>query len=218
MAPELLVVPEVELDLEQLWTTPAACRPARLRRSTDAAPPRLATSIAVWFDDTCLTVLFSATDDHVVATHLEHDAPLYEEDVFEVFLAPQSLERYFEIEVSPLGTLFDAVIDSPDGVRSTMKADRGWTCEGLTAAVRKVTESNGEQSIDTLVRIPFASLGRERPARGELWRANFFRIDRHPHYADEFSAWQPTLRTPPDFHVASFFGALRFETRGSSFA
>ena len=40
-----------------------------------------------------------------------------------------------------------------------------------------------------------------------LWRANFYRIDRGER--DEYSAWRPTLRSPPDFHVPARFGSLR---------
>jgi hypothetical protein len=210
MSAETLLVPRAELDMEEPWATPAACTPVRLRRATDAAAPRLATSLAVWFDDDYLTVLFSASDDHVNATLMEHDAPLYEQDVVEIFLAPEAPTRYFEIEVSPRGTVFDARIDSPDGMRATMRVDRSWTCEGLVAAVRRVTESNGATSIDTVVRIPFFALERSVPGSGETWRGNFFRIDRHPQRGDEFSAWQPTWKVPADFHVVAAFGALKF--------
>ena len=210
ITPETLVIPRGAFDIEDPWSAPAACNPVRLRRSTDGAPPRLATSVAAWFDAEYLNVLFSGGDDHIEASHLVHDAPLYEEDVVEVFLSPEETTRYFELEVSPRGTIFDARITSPDGERATMHVDRAWTCEGLIATVRKVTESNGASTVDTLLRIPFASLHRETPKDGETWRANFFRIDRHDGHGDEFSAWQPTLRNPADFHVPAAFGALRF--------
>jgi Carbohydrate-binding family 9 len=207
---ESLIVPRAELDIEEPWATPAVCTPVRLRRVVDAAAPRLSTSLAVWYDDEFLDVLFSSSDDHIESTHLEHDAPLYTEDVVEVFLAPGEAGRYFEIEVSPRGTVFDARIDSPDGVRATMRADPDWDCQGLMAAVRRVTESSGAMSVDTVVRIPFAGLARPRPVQGEAWRANFFRIDRHPRLGDEYSAWQPTWKVPPDFHVVAAFGRLEF--------
>jgi hypothetical protein len=211
---EMLDIPRAVFDAEEPWSVPASApegfAPVRLRRATDAGTPRLATSIAVWFDDEYLTVLFSAADDHLEATLYEHDAPLYEQDVVEVFLAPDGLTRYFELEVSPRGTTFDALIESPHGVRDGLRADRGWTCEGMWAAVRSMTESDGATTIDTVIRIPFAGLGRAAPEDGETWRGNFFRIDRHPQQGDEFSAWQPTLREPADFHVAAAFGRLRF--------
>jgi hypothetical protein len=207
---EILVVPRAAFDVDDPWATPAGCSPVRLRRATDAAAPRLATSVTVWYDDECLTILYSASDDHIRATYYAHDDPLYEQDVVEAFLAPDGLRRYFEIEVSPHGVVFDATIDSPNGTRDGMRADAAWTCEGLFVALRKVVESSGVMSVDTVVRIPFPSLERTTPADGETWRGNFFRIDRHPEHGDEFSAWQPTMKTPADFHVAAAFGALRF--------
>src|SRR5258705_10452823 len=144
MNAETLLVPRAPFDMEEPWATPAACTPVRLRRATDAAAPRLATSVAAWFDDEFLTVLFSSSDDHIEATFNEHDAPLYEQDVVELFLAPATPERYFEIEVSPRGTIFDAAIDSPDGVRATMRVDRDWNCEGLIAAVRRGGGGSGD--------------------------------------------------------------------------
>ncbi len=124
----------------------------------------------------------------------------------EIFVAPVGLTPYFEIEVSPLGTTFDARIDSPDGVRATMRADLAWTCDALFAAVRRTP-----QSFDVVMRFPFASLGASPPRPGEVWRANLFRIDRHPAHGSEFSAWQPTNRQPADFHAAAAFGMLVFE-------
>lgn len=207
---EILDVPRAAFDFEEPWSTPPECTPVRLRRSTDGSTPRLATTIVLFYDDDFLTVLFSATDDHVAATHLAHDAPLYEQDVVELFLAPREPLKYYEIEISPVATLFDARIDSPDGERATMSVDRDWTCEGLFAGVCKITESDGSMCLDVVVRVPFAGLGLGSPAAGETWRANFFRIDRHPRHGDEYSAWRPTFRDPADFHVTSAFGTLRF--------
>jgi hypothetical protein len=207
---ETLVVPRAPFDMEEPWATPAACSPVRLRCAEDAAAPRLSTSVAAWFDEEYVTFLFSASDDHIQATYHQHDEPLYEQDVFEVFLAPETLARYYELEVSPVGTVFDAAIDSPTGVRSGMHVDRDWNCDGLVVAIRKVFESDGTMTMDTLVRVPFRGLGRGTPVDGETWRGNFYRIDRHPEAGDEFSAWQPTMRKPADFHVASAFGTLRF--------
>lgn len=210
MSSDTLVVARAEFSIEEPWATPAASDPVRLRCATDGSAPVLSTSVAVFYDDDCLSILFSAADDQVLAQHLEHDAPLYEEDVVEVFLAPATIREYFEIEVSPQGTIFDARISSPDGVRKTMKTDLAWTCEGLMAAVRREIESNGTTTIDTILRVPFRALGRTTPVRGEEWRVNFFRIDRHEVRGDEYSAWQPTMKKPADFHVPAAFGVLRF--------
>jgi len=207
---EIIAVPHAPFDGEEPWSAPPRCTPVRLRRATDGTTPRLATSVAVWFDEEYLTVLFSASDDHIEASYLDHDASLYEQDVVEVFLGSDDPTRYVELEANPRGTMFDALIDSPHGVREGLRADRSWTCEGLWTAVRIESESSGMMSVDIVIRIPFAGLGRTVPVDGETWRANFFRIDRHPEQGDEFSAWQPTMKEPADFHVAAAFGSLRF--------
>lgn len=208
---ETLAVPRAAFEMDDPWATPAECSPVRLRRATDAAAPRLATSVAAWYDDEYLSVLYSATDDHIRATYHRHDEPLYEQDVVEVFLAPNGLTKYFEIEINPHGAVFDAVIESPKGTREGMVTDVTWTCEGLFVALRKVFESSGAMTVDTLARIPFRALERSTPGAGEAWRGNFFRIDRHPEQGDEFSAWQPTHKKPADFHVAAVFGVLKFK-------
>ena len=207
---ETLAVRRAAHSVEDPWQPPANAEAVRLVRATDGAAPRLATTVFAWYDEEALSILFAAADDHVVANYTAHDDPLYEEDVVEVFLAPSRLTEYYELEVSPLGILFDARLESPDGVRATMTTDLAWTCEGLVAPVRKVVDAGGAMTLDTLLRIPFASLAVAVPSPGDTWRANFFRIDRHPD-GDELTAWQPTLKTPPDFHVAAAFGTLQFE-------
>ena len=200
-----LVVPFAHFTIEEPWNVPEVCDSVELRRATDGGAARQRTSAALYFDDEMLTVVFAGVDDRVVATLLEHDAPLWQEDVVEVFLSPSRIEEYFEIEVNPLGTTFDARIESPDGIRATMKTDLAWTCEGLFAGIRR----DGE-AFAVVIRIPFASLGRETPNDGEAWRGNLFRIDRDPTAGDDFLAWQPTRRTPADFHVPAAFGTLLF--------
>jgi hypothetical protein len=201
----VLVVPRAEFSIEEPWDVPSACEMVSPRLAVDGGAPRLQTSVAAYYDDDLLTIVFRCDDDEVVATYLGHDEPLWKEDAVEVFLAPSGLTPYFEIEVNPLGTTFDARIDSPDGVRATMTTDLGWTCAGLFAAVRR----DDLRALDIVIRLPFASLGAHAKS-GDEWGANFFRIDRSDAHGDDFSAWQPTLKSPPDFHVAAAFGALRF--------
>jgi len=195
-----MLVPRADFTFEDPWAIPPGCTPVALRRADDGAAPRLGTQLVLFHDRDCLTALFLGDDDGVAATFLRHDEPLWKEDVVELFLAPERPSRYFEIEVNPLGTTFDAAIDSPDLDRATMTTDLAWTCAGLFAAVRTTPKT-----LDVLVRVPFASLGAK--AEGE-WRANFYRIDRGT--PDEYSAWQPPMKSPPDFHVPRVFGGLSF--------
>lgn len=195
-------------DLEEPWRIPEGTATVPLVQSGNGSPCRLLSEFSAYHDDAVLYVVFRCADDHVVATMLEHDAPLWQEDVVEVFLAPDVLTRYYEIEVNPLGTTFDAVVESPNGERETMSIDTGWTCKGLRASIRRVTEGDVVM-VDTMLAIPFASVDRGAPVAGETWRANVFRIDRSPR-GDMFAAWSPTGKKPPDFHVAARFGTFRF--------
>ena len=212
MSADALSVVRGEFSMEDPWAMPAACDPVRLRLATDGAAPRLATTVCTYYDDEFITFVFSTADDHIVATMYGHDQPLYEEDVVEVFLAPRTPVEYYEIEVNPVGTTFDARIESPDGVRTTMRADLAWECDGLVAAVRKMGSARIHMTIDTVIRIPFASLGVSTPKSGDTWRANLFRVDRHPGEGDEYSAWRPTMKVPADFHVTDSFGRLIFKS------
>jgi hypothetical protein len=199
-----LSIPRAMFSIEDPWELPDGVAPVPLRRATDGSWPHMATSVAVWWDERYLNTLFAGDDDAVIASYFEHDEPLWQEDVVEIFAAPRSPKTYFEIEVNPLGTLFDALIDSPDGIRATMRADPGWTCDGLFAATRRTPHH-----FATIIRVPFEPLGGV-PARGDRWRGNFFRVDRHPTRGDEFSAWQPAMKVPPDFHVVAAFGEWLF--------
>jgi hypothetical protein len=163
--------------------------------------PRLGTAVRVAFRDGALLVRFDGRDDGTVATLIRRDDPLWTEDVYEVFLSsadPPAL--YFEFEVNPLGTLFDARVESPDLVRKTMRADPTWNLRGFSAKSRV---RPGRWS--AVLKIPLAELAGGGPIP-RRWRANFFRVDRGS--PDEFSAWSPTFTDPADFHAAARFGYL----------
>jgi hypothetical protein len=183
-----------------------------LRTSASGTRPRQSTTVALRWTGERLEVRFAAVDDDPWSTFTERDAPLWQEEVVEVFLAPGAADprRYVELEVSPRGVLFDAVVDNPDGVRATMRVDTGWDCPGL---VWRATPSSRGYQVD--LEIPLAAVAEACQApSGDVWRANFYRIDR-PRYGREaeFSAWSPTLADPPDFHRPERFGCLRLEPK-----
>jgi hypothetical protein len=179
-----------------------ALPPIRLTDARTGACPRLSTAVRVGLRGAKLCVRFDGRDDGVVATYRERDAPLWKEDVFEVFLAAEDPpRRYFEFEVNPLGALFDARVESPELSRVSMHVDTTWDCAGLEA---RVTCRPDRWS--ALLTIPLASLcDGLRPSH---FRANFFRIDRGA--IDEFTAWSPAGTDPADFHVPERFGVLRW--------
>lgn len=183
---------------ERLVTLP----PLFLRDAVTGSPPRLRTALRLGRRAGALCVRFDGRDDGLVATRTARDEPLWTEDVFEVFLAPggETPRVYFEIEVNPLGALYDARVSSPQGGRATMTVEAAWDCPGLEARV-----SRDARRWSATLRIPLEPLSGGEPP--PVWRANFFRIDRGA--LDAYSAWAPTFADPPDFHVPARFGVLR---------
>jgi hypothetical protein len=148
-----------------------------------------------------LRVLFHAEDTHAWATLTERDAPLYEEEVVEVFLDPTGdLASYFEIEVNPLNAVLDLVLRRN---RSGYAKDFAWRCEGLRTAVVKTDAAWSAE-----LAIPFRSLMAEPPKAGDCWRVNFCRIDRPPGVPRELTSWSPAGRA--NFHTPERFGTLQF--------
>jgi hypothetical protein len=178
---------------------------APLREATRGGTPRLATTVALRDDGERLHVELVAADPHPRATLAERDADLWTEEVVEVFLAPgaETPRAYCELELNPLGTVFDGRVDCPHGDRRGRTVDRSWTCAGLATRV----EIDARRALwRAQLAIPWTAVGpRPVPAR---WRLNIFRIDRPPGGEAEFSAWSPTFVLPADFHRPARFGFL----------
>jgi hypothetical protein len=168
------------------------------------------TALRAAHDGERLLVCFQCVDREAWGTYEGRNAPIYDEEVVEAFLAPGEDPRtYFELETSPRGAWFEARVESPYGRRATMRVDRDWRCEGWQRAVRLCADADGRHVWWCAEwAIPFAALGAPAPAPGARWRANFTRIDREG--KGQFSAWSPTLVDPPDFHRPDRFGWLVF--------
>jgi hypothetical protein len=178
-------------------------RPVELRDAVTGAAPQLRTAVRIAVRNGNLLVRFDGRDAGTVATLTRRDDSLWTEDVYEVFVTPADTPTiYFEIEINPLGALFDARVESPDLVRRTMRVDPSWNLPGLSGKSRV---RPGRWS--AVLKIPLAGLVDQNvTAMTRLWRANFFRVDRGS--PDEFSSWSPTWADPPDFHRAERFGLL----------
>jgi len=182
----------------ELWRTLPA---VAFREIVSGGEPGQGTSVRAAWDAEELRVLFHARDTDAWATLTARDAPLYDEEVVEVFLDPVGdLAGYFEIEVNPLNAVLDLVLRRN---RSGYAKDFSWRCEGLRTAVTKTaTDWSAELSI------PFRSLRDAPPRAGDRWRVNFCRIDRPPGAPRELTAWSPTGRA--SFHTPERFGILEF--------
>jgi len=170
------------------------------------ASPLSRSDVRVLWDDQAIHIRFDLEDLDIVATLTERDAPVWEEDVAEMFLKPYADETdYYEINVSPRGTLYDSWI-----VKRGARAHKVWS-RWNNPDIHVETEIRGTPN-DWTVRdegyvvqasIPFASLPSLRgrsPAPGDRWRMNLARYDYSVHLPEgrELSASSPL--TEVDFH------------------
>lgn len=196
---------------EKTWLT---SQPVKLVLATTGEPVARMTTVRMCWDDRNLYIGFECEDADIWGTVLNRDDPVFMEEVVEVFLAPGcDLAHYYEVNVSPRNTVFDAFIVNPDGWNPGEGTDFGWNCEGIRTAVLVDGTLDDRTDIDrgwsVEIAIPFSGLGRPTPRPGERWRINLFRIDLSPEPA-EFQAWSPTLVVPERFHVSRRFGTLFF--------
>jgi len=88
---------------EPCWQ--AAPRSPRFRDLITGEPTIHDTRAAVLWDDQYLYVGFWVEEPCVAATLTERDAPVWQENDVEVFIAGQ--DGYYEFEISPLGTVYE---------------------------------------------------------------------------------------------------------------
>jgi hypothetical protein len=179
------------------------------------APARVTTEVRVWYDDAALYLGWICDDADIQATLTGRDRRFWDEEVVEFFVTPGPLDRYFELQWNPLGGTFDAIIANQiagDGPSQGMKGDWSFTASHMTFAARvdgSVQKSDDRDSRWTVeARIPFADLDVRTPARGDVWRGNFYRFNRDSGAEPEQLSWSPTVW--PGFHQPNRFGYLRF--------
>lgn len=178
---------------------------------------KLKTTAKLLWDDQNLYVAFYCEDHDIWGTMMEHDDPIYEEEVVEVFLSPNGdLTDYFELEVSPNNITWDGRIRNSTGLRPDDENGKLWTCNGLRTDVQVVGTLDDHTDHDTCwsveMAIPFRELTTAPnipPKPGDIWRMNLCRIDRTP--TSELQSWSPVLRSPIGFHTPARFGFLIFE-------
>jgi len=164
---------------------------------------------AIWTDRN-LYVRFDCEDTDVRGAFRERDAPVFEEDVVEVFLNPSGdQETYYEIDVNPLNTVFDALILNPSdlGKASILKE---WNPRGLKTLVEVRKQDESPPLWTVIFAIPFEEMitaPNRPPEPGDRWRWNVYRIDRGAG-GDEYQAWSPTGAV--NFHLPERFGILEF--------
>jgi len=171
-----------------------------------------ATSFKLLYSKKGIYCLFKCEDSAITATLKGDYLNLYDEDVVEMFLRPDtSLPAYFEYELSPLNYELPILIINKNGNAAGWKP---WQYEGdrkirHAVKINEINSGNNRLAWTAEIFIPFSVLtpmSNVPPKKGTQWRANFYRIDydRSPVYF----GWQLTRQS---FHDPERFGILKFE-------
>lgn len=167
--------------------------------------PELETSFQLFRDDKAgfFYLRFFGQDDELHSSFTMHDAPIYRQDVVELFVADAStLSTYREMQVSPYDIHFDGIIEyDGEGKRSL---NMSWDIEGWKSRSRFDADARQMSSVWAL---PYSAFT-QPPRAGESWRFNAFRID-HSGRGISHQAWQKTGAV--NFHVPDCFGYLDFQ-------
>ncbi len=152
----------------------------------DAKPkPTHRTRAKMTWDDKGLYIAAEITEPHVWATITDHDAVIFHDPDFEVFLDPDGDNHlYGELELNARNTTWDLLLTKPyrDGGRPV----NGWEITGLKTAVKVNGTLNDPSDTDVgwTVEIlwPWAGLDElalkvAPPKVGDRWRVNFSRVE-----------------------------------------
>lgn len=173
-------------------------------------PAHQQTGVSLCYTNYSLLVETHAFDTNVYSRYSGCNTECWNDDVLEVFAAPGPGDAmvYHEIDVGPVsGTLFVAQIanDLHGKVVDTL-VDCG--ASGVSAHVANTTRG-WRASVD----IPWSLLlhGSAYASPPAVWRLNLYRLDQAVGFPQEFTAWSPTFKSPPAFHVPQRFGVMVLE-------
>ena len=186
------------------------------KHSTNGEAVNFKTEVSLSRDAAFLHIEFSCFENPYTLqnTLKEHNAPLYQQEVFEVFIAAGSATptRYWEIEINPNGAVWIGEIENlaPGVEPQRILGNRLPEEFGLGFQVNK-----GADTWSGKLSLPFSSIG-----EAAEYRLNFYRIrSKVPHTAPDwacdeatcdFLCWQSTLSgAEPAFHRPAHFGLLR---------
>lgn len=170
-----------------------------------ARQPGLRTRVKLGWDDHHLYVAADLEDPHVWGTLTEKNSRLYEDKNFEIFLDPDRDGRhYYEFEINALGTIWELSLPKPyrDGGVPVL----GCNIDGLRSAVHVRGTLNDPRDLDqgwsVEVAFPWRGLapyhpqGATPPRRGDVWSANFSRVQWRHRVVDGAYVRVPPHGTP----------------------
>lgn len=147
--------------------------------------PEFQTRAKMAYDDKGMYFAALMDEPHVWGTITQHDAVIYHDNDFEIFLNPTNdTHNYLEYEVNALGTDWDLYLTRP--YRDNPTVLNGFEYAGMQSAVYVDGTLNNPNDIDKSwsveVFIPWESMlevsrGKKGPEIGEQFRVNFSRVE-----------------------------------------
>jgi len=178
--------------------------------------PRFRTRVKMLWDDQYLYIAAELEEPDVKATLTQHDAVIFHDNDFEVFLKPlPDTESYYEFEMNALNTGWDLFLDKPYNKHG--KADNSWDIPGLKTAVAIQGTLNNSSDKDhgwTLeIAYPLQAFQSRQqvpqPQPGTIWRINFSRVEWKAGQPREDNwVWSP--QGVINMHVPEQWGYLHF--------
>lgn len=166
------------------WRAPAWSAPFVDIEGGAKPKPRLETRVKMLWDEDYLYVGAELVDPHVWGTLTTHDAVIFQDPDFELFIDPNGdNHEYYELEINALGTVWDLFLPKP--YKDDGKAMNAWEIRGLQSAVFVDGTLNDPRDRDrgwsVELALPWRVLGEQarRPApprEGDQWRVNFSRV------------------------------------------
>jgi hypothetical protein len=153
----------------------------------DGPAPWLRTDARIAHDDAGIYFAARMEEPHLWATFTEHDAPLYQENAFELFIDPSNTtHNYLEYEVNVLGTEWDLFLSKPYR-DAPMLVLSNWEFLGMKSAVfadgTPNDPSDRDRSWSVEIFIPWraiyqvAEVSKRKPAEGDQMRINMQRVE-----------------------------------------
>ncbi len=150
--------------------------------------PRFRTRVKMLWDNKYLYIAAQLQEPDVWGVLKEHDATLYKDNNFEVFIDPDGdTQKYCELELNALNTTWDLLLIKP--YRDMRKpAISNWEIKGLKHKVAIMGSLNNPSDKDSCWTVELAlpwkvfeelTTVAVPPQDGDQWRVNFSRVEWH---------------------------------------
>lgn len=178
------------------------------------------TTVSLEYLDTYLRVCFEGNEDINLNTNrfTNCNDPLYQQEVFECFIAPgeEAPIDYIEVEINPNNALFVSKIHNPNRM-GTENTGTPIDCDE-SKIVHSIVKDESNEKWKAELKLPFSLIHNPKAERS-IYRANFFRIRSIIGQTDntwranpdnsEYSCWQSTMAEGrPNFHRTDFMGSI----------